>query len=62
MIRVLLISLDLEEIFKLSDRILVIYNGKIVANLDPKTTRQEVGLYMSEETSMVNNKSKAFCT
>jgi len=45
---VLLISLDLEEIFKLSDRILVIYNGKIVANLDPKkTTRQEVGLYMS---------------
>ena len=32
----------------LSDRILVIYEGRIVAELDPKkTTIQELGLYMA---------------
>ena len=45
---ILLISLELEEIFKLSDRILVMYEGKIVKELDPKlTTREEIGLYMA---------------
>jgi len=44
---VLLISLELEEVFDLSDRILVMFNGQIVAELDPKkTTPQEIGLYM----------------
>ena len=45
---VLLISLELDEVFQLADRILVIYEGGIVAELDPTvTTPQELGLYMS---------------
>ncbi len=44
---ILLISLELEEVLDISDRILVMYNGEIVAELDPKkTTPQEIGLYM----------------
>jgi len=45
---VLMISLELEEVMNISDRILVMYEGRIVANVDPKTvTYQELGLYMS---------------
>lgn len=45
---VLLVSLELDEVMNLSDRILVMYNGEIVADLDPKkTTEKELGLYMS---------------
>ncbi|MDA8221627.1 ABC transporter ATP-binding protein [Desulfosporosinus sp.] len=45
---VLLISLELEEVMNLSDRILVMYEGEIVGELDVKTTTvQELGLYMS---------------
>ncbi|MDD4000862.1 MAG: ABC transporter ATP-binding protein [Bacilli bacterium] len=45
---ILLISLELEEVLSLSDRILVMFEGKIVAELDPKlTNEQEVGLYMT---------------
>ena len=45
---VLLISLELEEVMNLSDRILVMYEGEITGELDPKTTTiQELGLYMS---------------
>ena len=45
---ILLISLELEEVMSLSDRILVMYEGEIVGELDPKkTTAQELGLYMS---------------
>lgn len=45
---VLLVSLELEEVMNLSDRILVIYEGEIVGELDPKkTTIQELGLYMA---------------
>jgi ABC-type uncharacterized transport system ATPase subunit len=45
---ILLISLELDEIMKLSDRILVIYEGKIVKELDPKlTTNEEIGMYMA---------------
>lgn len=45
---VLLVSLELDEIMNVSDRILVMYEGEIVADLDPKTTTvQELGLYMS---------------
>ena len=45
---VLLISLELDEVMSLSDRILVIYEGEIVGELDPKkTTVQELGLYMA---------------
>lgn len=45
---VLLISLELDEVMNLSDRILVIYEGEIVGELDPKKiTVQELGLYMA---------------
>lgn len=45
---VLLISLELDEIMNVSDRIAVIYEGKIVAVVDPKTTtEQELGLLMA---------------
>ncbi len=45
---VLLVSLELDEVMSLSDRILVMYEGEIVGHLDPKKTDlQELGLYMS---------------
>ena len=45
---VLLVSLELDEVMALSDRILVMYEGEIVGELDPKTTTvQELGLYMA---------------
>ncbi|MGD1816363.1 MAG: ABC transporter ATP-binding protein [Pleomorphochaeta sp.] len=44
---ILLVSYELDEIFALSDRILVMFDGKIVANFKTEeTTREEVGLYM----------------
>lgn len=45
---VLLISLELDEIMSLSDRILVMYEGKIVAELDrDEATEEKIGLYMA---------------
>ena len=45
---ILLISLELDEILKLADRILVMYEGEIVKELDPKsTTQEEIGIYMA---------------
>ena len=45
---VLLVSLELDEVMSLSDRILVMHNGEIVGELDPKKTNvQELGLYMA---------------
>lgn len=45
---VLLISADLDELFSLSDRIAVIYNGSIVATLDPNnSTPEQLGLAMT---------------
>ena len=45
---VLLISLELDEVMDVPDRILVMYEGEIVGELDPKTTTQEeLGLYMA---------------
>ena len=45
---VLLVSLELEEVMSISDRILVIYEGELVGEFDPaKTSREELGLYMA---------------
>ena len=45
---VLLVSLELDEVMSLPDRILVMYEGEIVGEFDPKkTTIQELGLYMT---------------
>lgn len=45
---VLLVSLELDEVMDVPDRILVMYEGEIVGELDPKkTTQEELGLYMA---------------
>ena len=45
---VLLVSLELDEVMSLSDRILVLYEGEIVGEFDPKKISvQELGLYMA---------------
>lgn len=45
---ILVVSLELDEVMDLSDRILVMFEGEIVAELDPKSTNNnEIGLYMS---------------
>lgn len=57
---VLLISFELDEILDVSDRIAVIYEGEIVAIVDPKSTNdQELGLLMAgskrKETGEASN-------
>jgi simple sugar transport system ATP-binding protein len=48
MTAVLMISEDLDEVFGLSDRIAVMYEGKIIGIVDPETaTREQVGLMMA---------------
>ncbi len=45
---VLLVSLELDEVMSVPDRILVMYEGEIVGELDPKKTSvEELGLYMA---------------
>ena len=45
---VLLVSLELDEVMNLSDRILVMYEGEIVGEFDPQSvTVEEIGLYMA---------------
>jgi simple sugar transport system ATP-binding protein len=45
---ILIVSTELDEVMALSDRILVMYRGKVVADLDPKkVSHMDVGLYMA---------------
>jgi simple sugar transport system ATP-binding protein len=44
---VLLVSLELEEIRSLSDRIIVIYEGELVGEFSPETSEEELGLAMT---------------
>jgi general nucleoside transport system ATP-binding protein len=44
---VLLVSLELEEILSLSDRILVMYEGRIVGEFPPSATEEEIGIAMT---------------
>ena len=45
---VLLVSLELDEVMNVSDRILVMYEGEIVGQFDPKAaTVEQIGLYMA---------------
>ncbi|MCL2563697.1 MAG: ABC transporter ATP-binding protein [Oscillospiraceae bacterium] len=56
---VLMISLELEEVMNVSDRILVMYEGEIVADVNPKdVTFQELGLYMSGAKRMTTGEGK----
>lgn len=57
---VLLVSLELDEVMNVSDRILVMYEGEIVGELDPKqTTVQELGLYMAGAKRMEKGEAQA---
>ncbi len=52
---VLLVSLELDEVMNISDRILVMYEGEIVADVRPsEVSVQELGLYMSGTKRSVN--------
>jgi general nucleoside transport system ATP-binding protein len=45
---VLLVSAELEEVTSLADRLLVVYHGRVVGEVDPKrTTQEEIGLMMT---------------
>jgi general nucleoside transport system ATP-binding protein len=44
---VLLISLELDEVLSLADRILVLYEGRIVAEYGPDVTEEELGIAMT---------------
>jgi simple sugar transport system ATP-binding protein len=44
---VLLVSLELEEVLSLADRILVIYEGRIVGEYDPSVGEEELGIAMT---------------
>jgi len=44
---VLLVSLELEEIRSLSDRVLVIYEGAIAAELPPESSEEDFGVVMT---------------
>jgi simple sugar transport system ATP-binding protein len=47
-VAMLVVSTELDEVMALSDRVLVMYRGKIVADLDPRTvSHMDVGLYMA---------------
>jgi ABC-type sugar transport system ATPase subunit len=47
------VSLELEEVMNLSDRILVMYNGELVGSFNPKeVTAPELGLYMAGARKM----------
>jgi ABC-type uncharacterized transport system ATPase subunit len=49
---VLVVSTELDEVMALADRVLVMYGGQIVADLDRATTNvNEIGLYMAGATS-----------
>ena len=43
----LLVSLELEEIFSLSDRILVMFEGQIVGEFPPDVSENTLGLAMT---------------
>jgi simple sugar transport system ATP-binding protein len=45
---ILLVSAELEEVMALADRLLVIYEGRIVAEVDPMhTSKEQIGLMMT---------------
>ncbi|MBQ9990891.1 MAG: ABC transporter ATP-binding protein [Lachnospiraceae bacterium] len=55
---VLLVSLELDEVMEVSDRILVMYEGEIVADVKPEEiTAEELGLYMAGAKRSVKNEA-----
>jgi simple sugar transport system ATP-binding protein len=54
---VLLVSLELDEIRSLSDRVLVIYEGELVGEFRPETSEEELGLAMTGARKRVEEAS-----
>jgi simple sugar transport system ATP-binding protein len=45
---VLLVSAELDEVLSLSDRVIVIYEGRVVGEVDPRSvSEEEIGLMMT---------------
>jgi ABC-type uncharacterized transport system ATPase subunit len=44
---ILLVSFELDEVLSLADRILVLYEGRIVGEFDPSVSEQELGIAMT---------------
>ncbi len=56
---VLLVSLEIDEVMSVSDRIIVIYEGELVGEFDAKTASvEELGLYMSGSKRRAMNESQ----
>ncbi len=54
-----MISADLEEIFRICDRILVLYRGEIVANLETeKTSIEEVGSFRLQGITIMKTRNE----
>jgi general nucleoside transport system ATP-binding protein len=53
---IVLISTDLDEIIALSDRIAILYQGRIIATVSPTTPREKLGLAMGGKTISNNDK------
>ena len=52
----ILIAEDLDELLKLSDRIAVMFRGRLIGYVDPRnTTREEIGLMMSGEKGSLSD-------
>ena len=50
-VAILLVSAELDEIFRLSDRIVTLYEGRLTGEFKPEEiSRQEIGLYMTGKT------------
>jgi simple sugar transport system ATP-binding protein len=47
---VIIVSTELDEIFALSDRIAVMYDGRIVDTVGPEIPREDIGLLMAGAT------------
>ena len=57
---ILLVSAELNEIFALSDRIVVLYEGEIAGEFDPaQVTETELGLYMTGAKNMYREAGRA---
>ena len=57
---ILFISFELDEIINVSDQIAVMYEGQIIAIVDPKeTTEQELGLLMAGSKELEVNKHES---
>jgi general nucleoside transport system ATP-binding protein len=54
---VVIVSTELDEIFALSDRIAVMYDGRIVGTVSPDIAREEIGLLMAGATEPTENVS-----